>query len=187
MPDDDPPSPPRPPHLLLVDQDAIELRETLDMLGTLVASMSDRLEGQVAILDKLTKTAAETRAAAFHAKSQMDMRPVAEAITNAMGKDVGPIASHLRQLQREIEADRAKTQDAFDDFLRSTSDVIEQRRRQIEGLRTRNWIPITASLVLVTAIATAAATPWAVAQVDGWVLCFAAGGYWFEGLRQCML
>ena len=45
------------------------------MLGTLVASMSDRLEGQGAILDKLTKTAAETRAAAFHAKSQMDMKP----------------------------------------------------------------------------------------------------------------
>ena len=187
MPDDDPPAPERPPHLLLVDQDAIELRETLDMLATVVASMSDRLEGQGRILDKLTKTAAETRAAAFHAKSQMDMKPVAEAITNAMGKDVGPIASHLRQLQREIEADRAKTQDAFDSFLRSTSDVIEQRRRQIEGLRTRNWIPITACCVLVTAIATVAATPWLVGQLSGQLLCLMADGLWQPGSARCGL
>ena len=157
------------------------------MLATVVASMSDRLDGQAQLLDKLTKTAAETRAAAFHAKSQMDMKPVAAAITDAMGKDVGPIASHVQGLQREIAADRAKTQKAFEDFVRSTSDVIEQRRRQIEGLRTRNWIPITACCVLVTAIVTTAVTPWALAQVDGHLLCFAAGGYWFEGLRQCML
>ena len=177
MPDDDSPAPERSPHLLLVDQDAIELRETLDMLATVVASMSDRLEGQGAILDKLTKTAAETRAAAFHAKSQMDMRPVAEAITNAMGKDVGPIASHVQGLQREIAADRAKTQKTFD--------VIEQRRRQIEGLRTRNWISITASLVLVTAIATAAVTPWLVGQLSGQLLCLMADRFWQPGTARC--
>ena len=186
MPDDDPPAPPRPPHLRLVDPDAAELRETLDLLGTLVASMSDRLDGQAAILDKLTKTAAETRTAAFHAKSQMDMRPIADAITQVMGRDIRPIAGQMRKLQQEIEADRAKTRAAFDDFLHSTSDVLEQRRRQIEELRTRNWIPITASLVLVTALVTAAVTPWVLAQINGYLLCSVSGGYWFESLRQCL-
>lgn len=187
MPDDDPSSPQRPPHLLLVDQDAVELRETLDMLATVVASMSDRLEGQAQLLDRLTKTAAETRAAAFHAKSQMDMRPVADAIANAMAKDVGPIGAHMRTLQREIEADRARTQDAFDSFLRSTSDVIEQRRRQIEGLRTRNWIPITASLVLAAAGATAAARTRLVGQLSGQLLCLMADGLWQPGSARCGL
>ena len=187
MPDDDPPAPPRPSHLRLVDPDAAELRETLDLLGTLVASMSDRLDGQVAILDKLTKTAAETRTAAFHAKSQMDMRPVAEAIAEVMGRDVRPIADRLRKLQQEIEADRAKTRAAFDDFLHGTSDVLEQRRRQIEGLRTRNWIPITASLVLLTALVTAAATPWVVGNLSGELLCLMADGSWQGGTARCGL
>ena len=76
----------------LVTYDAHELRETLDMLGTLVASMSDRVDGQGATLDKLARTAAETRAAAFHAKAQMDMAPVAAALSESMDRNIGPLA-----------------------------------------------------------------------------------------------
>lgn len=97
--DDDTPSTPSPrpngsgpSDPRLVTFDAAELHETLDMLGILVASMSDRIDGQAATLDKLTKTAAETRTAAFHAKAQMDMKPVADAIAQALEKTITPLS-----------------------------------------------------------------------------------------------
>lgn len=164
-----------------------DIRETLELMSTLVASMSGRVDDQTATLDKLIKTAAETRAAAFHAKAQMDMAPVATALSESMDRNIGPLANQLRGLQRDIEADRTKTKTAFDDFLRSTSDVLEQRRRQMAGLKARNWIPLTALCALVLVLATAAITPWAMAQISGELLCNIARGYWMLSVRGCVL
>ena len=47
-----------------------ELRETLDMVGTVVASVSDRVDAQISAMDRLVKTATEARQAAFAARSQ---------------------------------------------------------------------------------------------------------------------
>lgn len=49
-----------------------DLRETLDLLSTVVASVSDRMDSQTQAIDRLTKTAAGTRQAAFAARSQTD-------------------------------------------------------------------------------------------------------------------
>ena len=163
----------------LVTYDASELRETLSMMGTLVASMSDRVDGQATTLDRLMKTAAETRAAAFHAKAQMDMAPVAKALSESMDRNIGPLANQLSGLQRDIATDRAKTKAAFDDLFRSTSDVLEQRRRQVAGLKASNWIPLMACLALVLVLATAAFTPWLVGKLSSELLCSMAGGAWY--------
>ena len=104
-----------------------------------------------------------------------------------MDRNIGPLAGQLLALQREIVAERAKTKDAFDSFLRSTSDVLEQRRRQIEGLKARNWIPLTAFLALVLVLATAVLTPWLVAKLSGEVLCRMAGGFWLDVGSRCLL
>ena len=47
-----------------------ELRETLDMLGTVVASVSDRVDNQTDAMNGLIKTATEARQAAFAARTQ---------------------------------------------------------------------------------------------------------------------
>ena len=57
-----------------------ELRETLDLLSTVVASVSDRVDNQGNAIDKLTKTAAATRQAAFAAQKQTDPERYGEII-----------------------------------------------------------------------------------------------------------
>lgn len=71
-----------------------ELRETLDMIGTVLASVSDRVDGQTDALDRLVKTATEARQAAFAARSQTDPAKF------------GEILNQLRD--REKKADRLK-------------------------------------------------------------------------------
>lgn len=61
-----------------------ELRETLDLLSTVIASVSDRVDNQGDLLNRLTKTAAETRQAAFAARSQTDPELYGEVIAETV-------------------------------------------------------------------------------------------------------
>ena len=185
MPDDDTP-PPQPRHLHLVTRDAEEIREMLDLLGTLVASVSDRVEGQSDTLDKLIQTAAETRAAAFHAKAQMDMKPVADAITVTLEKTIMPLSHELIGLRRDIHADRKAIKADIDSLLQRTSAAIAQRDRQIAGLQTRSWIPLIALGAVALVVTTAILAPWALAKIDGGLLCWAADGTWFVSSGTCV-
>ncbi|WP_299655394.1 hypothetical protein [uncultured Jannaschia sp.] len=185
MPDDDTP-PQQPRHLHLVTRDAEEIREMLDLLGTLVASVSDRVEGQSDKLDKLTRTAAETRAAAFHAKAQMDLKPVADAIAKTLEKTITPLSRELVGLRRDIHADRKAIKADIDSLLQRTSAAIVARDRQIAGLQARSWIPFAAIGALVLVMATAILAPWALAKIDGGLLCWAADGTWFVSSGTCV-
>lgn len=184
MPDDTPPAPPRPQYLQVVTRDAEELRETLDLLGTVVASLSDRVDAQTTMLDKLTKTAAETRAAAFHAKSQMDMRPVAEAIHDALDRTITPLSRELIALKHDTRADGRQVTANIDSLLFRTNAMIDARDRQIAGLQTRSWIPLLAIGALV--VTTAILAPWALAKIDGGLVCWAVDGTWFPASGTCV-
>ena len=168
-------------------RDEDELRETLDLLGTVMASLSDRVDGQTAALDRLTKTAAETRSAALHARDRMDMKPVAEAIGIFMERDIGPATNEMRALGRAVEADRRAVRADIDALLRGTTEIMEQRRRQLEGLKTRSWIPLLALVAVLIAFATALLAPWGLAKLSGELLCRLAGGDWFSSSRACWL
>ncbi|WP_299842630.1 hypothetical protein [uncultured Jannaschia sp.] len=185
MPDDDTP-PPQPRHLHLVTRDAEEIRETLDLLGTLVASLSDRVDGQGDKLDKLTRTAAETRAAAFHAKARMDMKPVADATALTLEKTITPLGRDLAVLRHDIQADRNAIKADIDSLLLRTNAAIAKRDRQIAGLKARSWIPFATIGALVLVVATAILAPWALAKVDGGLLCWAADGTWFMSSGTCV-
>ena len=138
------------------------------------------------ILDKLTKTAAETRAAAFHTKSQMDMRPVADAVAQTLEKTITPLSRELIGLKQEIHGDRKAIKSDIDGLLRRTSDVLEQRRRQIEGLQTRSWIPLLAIGALSLVVTTAILAPWALTKANGGLLCWAADGTWYQSTGSCI-
>lgn len=70
-----------------------ELRETLDLLSTVIASVSDRVDSQRTAIDWLTKTTAETRQAAFAARSQTDPELYGEVIAEEV----------LQKLNRPID------------------------------------------------------------------------------------
>jgi hypothetical protein len=57
-----------------------ELRETLDLLSTVMASVSDRVDANTQVLDRLNKTATEARQASFAAKAQTDPEHYGELV-----------------------------------------------------------------------------------------------------------
>ena len=57
-----------------------ELRETLELLSTVMASVSDRVDAQTGVLDRVNKTATEARQAAFAARSQTDPKCYGELV-----------------------------------------------------------------------------------------------------------
>lgn len=54
--------------------DARQLADTLDTMGLLVASLSDRIDAQGRMLEQVLKTATEARAAAFAAERATDWK-----------------------------------------------------------------------------------------------------------------
>ena len=68
-----------------------DLREVLDMVGTVLASVSDRMDEQTSTMDRLVKTATEARQAAFAAQKQTDPEQYGALISQAVeGKIADP-------------------------------------------------------------------------------------------------
>ena len=64
--------------------DASQLAETIDTIGLLVASVSDRVDVQGKLLDKVHRTATEARAAAFAAERATDWERNADSIGSSL-------------------------------------------------------------------------------------------------------
>lgn len=105
---------------LLTDED---LRETLDLLATAVASISDRVDDQTRVLDRVNKTATEARSAAFAAQKQTDPQQYGELVGETvngrinetltriyqMATDLLHASNHTQQVLREADEDRSDT------------------------------------------------------------------------------
>ncbi len=121
-----------PPPLVL---DAAEFVETLDTIGLLVASLSDRVDAQGRILDKVHQTATEARIAAFAAERATDWERNADSIGASLQRAlVAPMA-------RFREADRLLSKS--EEFTRETIKLLETARlredqRRYERLRLWN-------------------------------------------------
>ena len=70
------------------------------MLATIVASVSDRVDGQTEALGKLAGTAAEARQAAFAARAQADPGKLAAEVSGALDRALLP---RLRELHGAVE------------------------------------------------------------------------------------
>jgi hypothetical protein len=71
----------------LSPQDQSQLSETLELLATIAASLSDRVDNQGKKLDKLERTAAETRTSAFAAQKATDPKVPVEMIKTALAEE----------------------------------------------------------------------------------------------------
>lgn len=111
-----------------------ELRETIDTMGLLMASVSNRVDDQGRILDKLIQTAAETRAAAFAAHQATDWERNGQAVTEHIGQAIQPALARLAQADRHLEEIRK--------VVEKTEGLLEtawRREDQIRAGRTRFW------------------------------------------------
>ena len=93
-----------------------DLTRTLDVLATIAASVSDRVDDQTSALGKLTGTVAEARQAAFAARAQADPGKLAaevERVDRAGGdrESLGKLRGQASDLARDLR--RAQEQAAL--------------------------------------------------------------------------
>ena len=130
-----------------------ELRETLDLLSTVLASVSDRVDAQGVLLDRVNKTATEARQAAFAARAQTDPRAYGDLVGQAIA---GRAAGHLDDIehlsvtlhQAALEAGRTLKEAGTDHGQRLHE--VHERERKVDRFwaRTR-WIAMGLPVLFV--------------------------------------
>jgi hypothetical protein len=103
-----------------------ELSETLDLMATAVASMSDRIDALTRAADKQIKVSTDARIAAFAARDQTDPKAfghlVGEVIDGEIDENLGRMAlmatdllkvsNHTQEVLKKAEADQSAAQRA---------------------------------------------------------------------------
>ena len=150
MPDRPPPAPPA-----LSD---VALRETLDLLGQVVASMSARLDKQGEQIEALARAVEKTRSAAKRTEQQTDPAAYArfigaeveKALNGVLDEFAGAVltirkdhettAARLKELEQAEEAALAR--------LRQDLDAAARWRRQVPWI----WAGAVSTAIVLTAV-----------------------------------
>ena len=77
-----------------------DLRETLDLMATAVASMSDRIDDLTAVADKQIKVATEARIAAFAARDQTNPKKYGDLLGQTLDSHLGATADAMTEIVR---------------------------------------------------------------------------------------
>ncbi len=162
-----------------------ELRETLDLLSTVLASVSDRVDAQTGAMDRLVKTATEARQAAFAARSQTDPQNFGEIIADTLDHHLGESFVRLVKVGNLLNEQTRQTKEvlekAEEDKL-AILDKVRDRERKAERLkRNLPWFGLGAvalALVLTVTLPRFSAINGATCAVFGgqW-LTTQSGGY----------
>lgn len=152
-----------------------QAQETLDILATLVASLANRVDDQGQTLDRLTKTATETRQAAFHAKAQTDPKLFQKAVNTAtedtlqrLNASISALVTEQQEARKENEAVQ-KEMANFRAALRTTLNVEAERL-----VRRKRELPFRVTSIILLVVALGLLLP-RLAAVHPEV-CTAAGG-----------
>lgn len=119
----------RPPALF----DARQLAETVDTMALLIASLSDRIDAQGRLLEKVHQTATEARMAAFAAERATDWERNAASINTSLEQAlISPMARF-----READGLLRKSEE----FIKETVRLLETARlREAQHRDQRKWL-----------------------------------------------
>lgn len=113
------------------------LRETLDLLGQVVASMSEKIDTHGEQIDKIAAAMEQTRKAAQIAATQIDARTYAQALGNAMDESLGPLFDRLENAVVSIQALHETTADRLKELEQAENAELERLRRERD--RAGRW------------------------------------------------
>ena len=156
---------------------AATLGETVDLLGVVVAQMSEKLDQHGETLVAVQKTALESRDAAQAAKSYTDPQRYGRHIGNEIDKALVAPLNRLEALHSGFVADRQDASRTLDDLDRQEEAVLQRLRDdQASAGRWKKRIPFIALFGLALALGLAVALPrFLVAYGPS---CEAMGGVW---------
>jgi hypothetical protein len=153
----DKPEPDQPEFPALSDD---ELRETLDLMATAVASMSNRIDGLTTVANKQIEVSTEARIAAFAARDQTDPKKYGETVGSTIDGKIndnlvrmGQMCVDLFDASNRAQVALKKGEDDKSDALRA----VWEREQKADRLKSRlPWFGLGA---LVLALAMTVALP----------------------------
>ena len=132
-----PDRPPAPPAL-----SDVALRETLDLLGQVVASMSARIDKQGEQIEALAKAVEKTRSAAKRTEQQTDPAAYARFIGTEVEKALDGVLDEFAGAVLTIRKDHETTAARLKELEQAEEAVLAHLRRELDAaLRWRRQVP----------------------------------------------
>jgi hypothetical protein len=156
------------------------LSETVDLLGIVVAQMSEKLDQHGEILAVVLKAALESRDAAQAAKAYNDPQRYGRHIGNEIDKALCDPLDRLEGLHLDLAADRRDASRTLDELVRQEEQTLQRLRDDLASAgRWKKRIPFIALLGLVLVLGLSIALPrfW----VGNGSVCAFLGGEWLRG------
>ena len=136
------------------------LSETVDLLGVVVARMSEKLGQHGQTLAGMQKIAVESRDAAQAAKAFSDPKRYANYIGQEVYEALGQSFDRLEALHSGLKADRQDNRRTLDELARQEEAVLQRLRdEQTRAERWKKRIPFIALFGLVLALGLTIALP----------------------------
>ena len=155
------------------------LGETVDLLGVVVAKMSEKLDQHGKILAGIQMVAMESREAAQAAKAFSDPKRYANYIGQEVYEALGQSFDRLEALHSGFDADRQDASRTLGDLVQQEEQTLQRMRDdQARAGRWKKRIPFIALFGLVLALGLAIALPRFMAVNS--TACAALGGEWLN-------
>ena len=156
------------------------LGETVDLLGVVVAKMSDKLDQHGQTLAGMQKIALESRDAAKAAKAFSDPKRYADHIGQEVYDALGESLDRLEALRAGFAADRQDASSALGVLVKQEEQTLQRMRDDQERAgRWKRRILFIALFGLVLALGLAIALPRFMAGNAS--TCAVLGGEWLRG------
>lgn len=137
-----------------------ELRETLDLMATAIASMSDRIDDLTAVAGKQIKVSTEARQAAFAARKQTDPRAFGDQVGLVLEGRIAETLQRLETLTNHLELRTNTTATVLDraseDRGKALRDLYAREQKLDQWTSRLPWVGLGA---LVLAIAMTVTLP----------------------------
>lgn len=159
---------------------AATLGETVDLLGVVVAQMSEKLDQHGATLAGVQKTALESRDAAQAAKTYADPQRYGRHIGNEIDKALVAPLNRLEAVRSGFAADRQAASRSLAELVRQEEQTLQRLRDdQARAGRWKKRIPLIALFGLVLALGLTIGLPRFMA--GNGAACAVLGGEWLRG------
>ena len=156
------------------------LGEMVDLLGVVVAKMSEKLDQHGETLAAVQKTALESRDAAQAAKAYADPQRYGRHIGNEIDKALAAPLDRLEGLHLALAADRRDTSRTLDELVRQEEQTLQRLRDDLARAgRWKKRTPFIALFGLFLVLALSIALPRFLA--GNGTTCAVLGAEWLRG------
>lgn len=165
-----------------------DLSETLDMIGTVLASVSDRVDAQTGTVNRLVKTTTEARQAAFAARAQTNPKKYGDLVGKTIQGRITECLDEMRDFGIQLGQQTRITEDVLRKAEEDKWETLRQvRERETAADRLKQRLPWFALGALALALILTVALPRFMASTNA--TCVILGAEWTRttsGVEACV-